>query len=177
MSLGRGVDSGAGGGFVGGCWPKVGSSSSLLLLCSSLLLFQVSLSSSLWLPLLLLSTKLSYLCSSFVEMLVVAAWEVAWMVVGGWGIPVTAAVLSSLQRFREGGKVKVTNQWCWQCWCVCLSLLFGFRASPFSPLLFLSRFLSSYPLTVTLFFSKLPSPFSSKRALSRPKNPPLCCWC
>ena len=33
MSLGRGADSGAGGGFAGGCWPKVGSSSSLLLLC------------------------------------------------------------------------------------------------------------------------------------------------
>ena len=71
--------SGADSGFAGGCWPKVGSSFSLLLLCSSLLLFQTSLSSSLWLPLLLLSTKLSYLCSSFVEMLVAAAW----MVVGG----------------------------------------------------------------------------------------------
>jgi len=66
--------------------------------------------------------------------------------------------------------VKVTNQWCWQCWCVCLSLLFGFRASPFSPLLFLSRFLSSYPLTIAFFVSKLPSPFSFKRALSRPKT-------
>ena len=64
---------GADGGFVGGCKPKVDSSSSLLLLCSSLLLFQTSLSSSLWLPLLLLSTNLSYLCSSFVEMLVAAA--------------------------------------------------------------------------------------------------------
>ena len=54
-------------------------------------------------------------------------------VVGGWGSPVTATVLSSLQRF-----------------------------------------LSSYPFTVALFVSKLPSPFSFKRALSRPKkNPPF----
>ena len=38
----------------------------------------------------------------------------------------------------------------------------------------LQRFLSSYPLTVALFVSKLPSPFSFKRALSRPKkNPPF----
>jgi len=51
--------------------------------------------------------------------------------------------VSFCQQFRGGGKVKVTNQWCWQCWCVGLSLLFCFRASPFSPLLFLSRFLSS----------------------------------
>jgi len=65
--------------------------------------------------------------------------------------------------------VKVTNRWCWQCWCVCLSLLFGFRASPFSPLFFLSRFLPSCPFTVALFVSKLPSAFSFKRAFSRPK--------
>jgi len=65
--------------------------------------------------------------------------------------------------------VKVTNRWCWQCWCVCLSLLFGFRASPFSPLFFLSRFLPSCPFTVALFVSKLSSAFSFKRAFSRPK--------
>ena len=143
MSLGRGADSGAGGGFAGGCWSKVGSSSSLLLLCSSLLLFQASLSSSLWLPLLLLSTKLSYLCSSFVEMLVVAAWEMAWMVVGGWGIPVTAIVLSSLQRLLL---------FCF--WPSPLSLLKSFTSRP------LFWFLSSLYSHNTSSHFKLPSPFS-----------------
>jgi hypothetical protein len=39
----------------------------------------------------------------------------------------------------------------------------------FSPF-FLSRFLSSYPLTIAFFVSKLPSPFSFKRSLSLVQN-------
>jgi len=60
-----------------------------------------------------------------------------------------------------------------------LSFLLSFLLLCFSPLLFLSHFLSSYPLTVAFFVSKLPSPFSFKRSLSlvqnstsRPSHPP-----
>jgi len=48
--------------------------------------------------------------------------------------------------------------------------LLSFLLLCFSPLLFLSRFLSSYPLTVAFFVSKLPSPFSFKRSLSLVQN-------
>ena len=48
--------------------------------------------------------------------------------------------------------------------------LLSFLLLCFSPLLFLSRFLSSYPLTVAFFVSKLPSPFSFKRSLSPLQN-------
>jgi len=101
--------------------------------------------------------------------------------------------LPMVQR-REGEAGEQENDDPWQCWCVCISLPLFHKSFPsllsvhsslvqlskgsptfvpssvfFSPF-FLSRFLSSYPLTIAFFVSKLPSPFSFKRSLSLVQN-------